>query len=135
MPLAEHYTARVPVVNGYITESYSQFYNFSIPQIEKDSSLRAATVLDDIYEVADFIRNDSLLNSLVAQIYINSDREIELYPVVGDQKIIFGTSEDIGEKFEKLQIFYKEGLNSINDWNKYSVINLKYKDQVVCTKK
>lgn len=135
MPLADHYTARVLVVNGVITESYSQFYNFSIPQIEKDSALSKATVLDDVYEVASFISKDSLLIGLVTQMYINSEREIELYPAVGNQKIIFGDASDIADKFEKLKTFYTEGLNSINNWNKYSTINLKYKNQVVCTKK
>lgn len=135
MPLADHYTARVLVVNGIITESYSQFYNFSIPQIEKDSALSKATVLDDIYEVVSYINKDSLLSGLVTQMYINTDREIELYPAVGNQKIIFGDASCIADKFEKLKTFYREGLNSINNWNKYTTINLKYKNQVVCTKK
>lgn len=135
MPLADHYTARVLVVNGVITETYSQFYNFSIPQIEKDSALSKATVLDDIYEVANYICQDSLLSGLVTQMYINNEREIELYPAVGNQKIVFGDASEIADKFEKLKTFYKEGLNSINNWDKYSVINLKYRNQVVCTKK
>jgi cell division protein FtsQ len=135
MPLADHYTARVLVVNGFIPEKYSQFYKFSVPQIEKDSAFKAITVIDDIYEVADYIKNDSLLNNLIIQAYINKDREIELYPAIGNQKIIFGDDNDIAEKFEKLKIFYTQGLNSVNGWNKYSVINLKYKNQVVCIKK
>lgn len=119
MPLADHYTARVLVVNGVITESYAQFYNISIPQIEKDSALSKATVLDDIYEVVKYIDKDSLLTGLITQMYINSDREIELYPAVGNQKIIFGDATGIEDKFEKLKIFYTEGLNSINDWSRY----------------
>lgn len=135
MPLAGHYTARVLVVNGIITEQYAQFYNFSIPQIQKDSVLCAATVLDDVYELAKYISADSLLSGLITQAYINTDREIELYPAIGNQKIIFGEAEDIELKFEKLKIFYTEGLNSSNSWDKYSIINLKYKNQIVCTKK
>ncbi len=134
MPLADHYTARVLVVNGIITENYAQFYNFSIPQIERDSVLSKVTVLDDIYEVAKFISNDAVLSGLITQMYINNEREIELFPAVGNQKIVFGDATDIAEKFEKLKIFYKEGLNSINNWDRYSIISLKYKNQVVCTK-
>lgn len=135
MPLAGHYTARVLVVNGLITEQYAQFYNMPVSQIMKDSALRAASVLDDIYELAAYIAADSLMNALITQAYINSDREIELYPAVGNQRIIFGRAEHIAEKFEKLRIFYAEGLNSSNSWDKYSVINLKYREQVVCIKK
>lgn len=135
MPLADHYTARVLVVNGVIPEQYSQFYNMTVPQIEKDSALRAVTVLDDIYEMAKYISTDSLLSGLITQAYINDEREIELYPAVGNQRIIFGKSDDMADKFEKLKVFYKDGLNSSNGWEKYSVINLKYRNQVVCTKK
>lgn len=135
MPLADHYTARVLVVNGVIPEQYSQFYNMTVPQMEKDSALRAVTVLDDIYEMAKYISADSLLSGLITQAYINNEREIELYPAVGNQRIIFGKSNDMADKFEKLKVFYKEGLNSSNGWEKYAVINLKYRNQVVCTKK
>jgi len=135
MPLADHYTARVLVVNGFIPEKYSQFYTISVPQIEKDSAFKAITVIDDIYEVANYIKNDSLLNSLIIQAYINNDREIELYPAIGNQKIIFGDDNNIAEKFEKLKIFYTQGLNRVNGWDKYLSINLKYRNQVVCIKK
>ena len=135
MPLADHYTARVLVVNGFIPEKYAQFYKISVQQIEKDSAFKAITVIDDIYEVANYIKKDSLLNGLITQLYINNEREIELYPAIGNQRIIFGDDADIAEKFEKLKTFYTQGLNSVDGWNKYSVINLKYKNQVVCIKK
>ena len=135
MPLSENYTARVLVANGFIFEKYSMFYQATVKELMKDTSFERIAVLDDIYKVAAYIVNDTLLNNLIQQVYVNADKELELYPVVGGHKIIFGKGEDIEEKFRKLKIFYKEGLNSINNWNKYSVINLKYKDQVVCTKK
>jgi len=135
MPLADHYTARVLLVNGLITEQYAQFYNLSVAQIQKDPALSKASVLDDIYELARYISSDSLLSGLITQAYINNDREIELYPAIGNQAIIFGKAENIAEKFEKLKIFYTQGLNSNNSWEKYSIINLKYKNQVVCTNK
>jgi cell division protein FtsQ len=72
---------------------------------------------------------------MIQQIYVNTKKEIELYATIGNHKIVFGNSEDIPEKFNKLKMFYKEGLNSIDAWNKYSIVNLKYKNQVVCTKK
>lgn len=135
MPLSENYAARVIVANGMIPEKYSMFYTFDINEIKKDSVIKAASVLDDIYEAATYISSDSLLNSLIQQIYVNKEREMELYPAVGGHKIIFGTTEDMEEKFEKLKVFYKEGLSSIDSWTNYSIINLKYKNQVVCIKK
>ena len=66
---------------------------------------------------------------------MNKDRELELFPAIGNHKIIFGNAENIAEKFNKLKLFYKEGLNKSDSWTKYSTINLKYKNLVVCTKK
>ena len=38
------------------------------------------------------------------------------------------------EKFENLMKFYRNGLSKTG-WNKYSIINLSYNGQIVCTKK
>jgi cell division protein FtsQ len=92
-------------------------------------------MLDDIYEMATYIANDTLLNGLIHQLSINEDKEFEMYPSIGDHKIIFGGATDIAEKFEKLKLFYREGLNKTDNWKKYTIVNLKYKNQVVCTKK
>jgi cell division protein FtsQ len=135
MPLSDNYTAHVLVVNGSIGEKYPQFYKYTIADIEKDTMLKRLSLLDDIYRIAVHVEKDTLLRSLVQQVYVSPEREFELYPAVGDHKIIFGDGNDIEEKFEKLKVFYKEGLNSMNNWNNYSTVNLKYKDQVVCIKK
>ncbi len=37
--------------------------------------------------------------------------------------------------FETNDLFYKQGINKTDSWNKYSSLNLKYKNMVVCTKK
>ena len=135
MPLSDKYTARVLVVNGYIHEPYSRRYMFSVNEIAKNETFKEVSMLDDIYEMAEYITKDTLLNSLIPQLSINADKEFEMYPSVGNHKIIFGDATDIAEKFEKLKVFYKEGLNKTDNWNKYSTVNLKYKNQVVCTKK
>lgn len=135
MPLSDKYTARVLVVNGHIHEPYARRYMFSVDQIAKNELFKEVSLLDDIYEMAGYITNDTLLNSLIHQLSINEEKEFEMYPSVGNHKIIFGDATDIAEKFEKLKIFYKEGLNKTDNWNKYSTVNLKYKNQVVCTKK
>lgn len=60
-----------------------------------------------------------------------------MIPLVGNQKIVFGsafTDKEVKEKFEKLKIFYKEAI-PYEGWNKYSEISLKYDKQIVCKKK
>lgn len=70
----------------------------------------------------------------IQQIYVNQDNHIELIPTTGNHKIIIGDSERLEEKMNTLHAFYKQGLDKIG-WNKYSIIDLSYSNQVVCTKR
>lgn len=135
MPLSDKFTARVLVVNGFVHEPFVRRNMYSVKEIAKNQLFSEVSMLDDIYEMATYITNDSVLNPLIQQLSINSEKEFEMYPSVGNHKIIFGEAKDIAAKFEKLKLFYKEGLNKTDNWNKYAIVNLKYKNQVVCTKK
>jgi cell division protein FtsQ len=135
MPLNENYSARVMVVSGEIMEPYVRRYEFSVDQIRGNKTFSELSVLDDIMDVCSFIYADSSLSSLIHQVYVNEDKEFELFPAIGNHKIVFGEARDIAEKFNKLKLFYTEGLSKSDSWTKYSAVNLKYKNLVVCTKK
>lgn len=135
MPLNENYTARVLVASGELYEPYDRRYEFTVAQIANNKLFSEVSLLDDIVLVAKKINNDSLLSAMIQQIYVNKERDIELYPLVGNHRIVLGDAKDAAEKLNKLKLFYKEGLNKSDGWTKYSTINLKYKNLVVCTKK
>ncbi len=135
MPLNENYTARVLIASGFILEPYAQRVKVSVNEIAKNETYSKVSVLDDIYKLAEYITKDSTLNSLVQQINVTNEKEFELYLSIGNHKIVFGEAINIEEKFNKLKKFYTDGLNKTDGWNKYSIINIKYKNQVVCTKK
>lgn len=135
MPLSDKYTAKVLIVNGVIAEPYIKRYTYSISDIGKDSLLNATSILDEVFAMANYINADKFWSAQIQQIYINKDRDMELVPMAGDQKIIFGDTIAMDEKFKKLLTFYQQGLNTTGWWDKYSVINLKFKNQIVCTKK
>ena len=73
------------------------------------------------------------LKAQIEQVYVDKTGEFELFPRVGNHIIVFGNAEDIDKKFERLLIFYRNGLSKTG-WNKYNVINIKYENQVVCSK-
>lgn len=135
MPWSEEYTAPVLLVNGFIYDTYGGMYNYSVEEMENDTLIGPVTQLDEIYHLAMLIDRDTFLTSQVVQLNVTLDKRFELTPRVGNHKIIFGSAEDADEKFKKLKTFYTEGLNSTGNWNRYSVINLEYKNQVVCTRK
>lgn len=135
MPWSEEYTAPVLLVNGFIYDTYGGMYNYSVEEMENDTLIGPVTQLDEIYHLAMLIDRDTFLTSQVVQLNVTLDKRFELTPRVGNHKIIFGNAEDADEKFKKLKTFYTEGLNSTGNWNRYSVINLEYKNQVVCTRR
>ncbi|MGB3948632.1 MAG: hypothetical protein WBM13_11660 [Bacteroidia bacterium] len=135
MPLSDKYTAKVIIANGFINEPYARNYKFSAKEIAKDEKRAKASMLDDLYSMALYIDANPFWKAQVQQIYINENNDMELVPLAGNQRIIFGDTTAMNEKFNKLLVFYQEGLNTTGWWNKYSTINLKFKNQIVCTKK
>lgn len=135
MPLSDKYTMKVLVANGNIMEPYSKRYMYSMEKLSADSALLAISKLDELYAMAKFINKDPFWKAQIHQIYYNSENDMEIVPMAGDQKIIFGDTNAMEEKFNKLFTFYQQGLNTTGWWNKYSTINLKFRNQIVCTKK
>ena len=135
MPLSEKYTARVLIANGNIKEAFATNYMYSIADIGKDSVKAANSCLDELFSMATYINKDKFWQSQISQIYVNSDKEMELIPLVGNNKIIFGDTTQMKEKFNKLMTFYTQGLSTTGYWERYSTVNLKFKNQIVCTKK
>jgi cell division protein FtsQ len=88
----------------------------------------------NLAELARFISEDEFWDKQIEQIHVTDRKVIELYPRVGEQVIILGTPENFRGKLENLMTFYKNGLSKTG-WNKYSVINLSFDGQIVCTKK
>jgi cell division protein FtsQ len=125
------HTARVVVVTGYINDRIT---SIPVPEIINNDTLKSIRKLDDVYRISNYVCNDPLMQSLVGQIHLKKNGDFVLIPLVGDQKIIFGTAksdEEVRTKFKKLKIFYKEGI-PYEGWNKYDEINLKYDNQIVC---
>lgn len=132
MPVSQNFTAPVIVANGFINDSYSEKKVKMIDE-EVTDTLTVQSLIGQLYKMAQFITNSQFWNAQIEQIYVNESLEMELVPRIGNHHIIFGDASQLDEKFDKLMIFYKKGLNKTG-WNDYRVINLKFSNQVVCTK-
>lgn len=89
---------------------------------------------EHLLDIANYINTHVPWNMDIQQIHVKSPKHVELIPSVEGQTIVLGDPTDIEEKMQRLSAFYSECLNKVG-WNKYSIINLNYADQVVCTKK
>lgn len=133
MPLTDNCTPRVLIVNGLINDAYAGNYRSNAKKMETDTSVHS--VLPSIYKIAAYINHNEFWKAQITQVYVDSLKEFTLIPRIGGQRIVLGDTTDIKQKFDKLFVLYKEGFNSNEKWNEYTTINLKYKHQIICTKK
>jgi cell division protein FtsQ len=133
LPVNPGFSAHVLVANGFIPDSYMKNPNYRVNILALSDSIFYDSLMTNLFKLAKFITHDSFLKTQIDQIYVNELGEFELIPSIGNHIILLGTTEDLDAKFRKLIVFYRLGLNKIG-WNKYNVINIKYKNQVVCSK-
>ncbi|MBI4945590.1 MAG: hypothetical protein HY840_04215 [Bacteroidetes bacterium] len=133
MPWSPQFTPRTIIASGNIIENYDGHSHAAVNQTINNDTLKTRNLLHDLYAMASFILADEFWSAHVEQVYVNKNDEIELVPKVGNHKIIFGVADEMAEKFWKLKTFYKEGLN-YTGWANYDTLNLKFNNQVVCTK-
>ena len=85
----------------------------------------------DLLQLLNHINNDKFWRAQIAGIVVKKDGELNMLPQVTKQEIVFGLPEDLEEKFKKLKVFYKQVLPN-KGWNTYSMVNVKFKNQLVC---
>lgn len=131
MALSSTYTAKVPVFTG---EIYEVMTRKSILDYLQNDSLKGSTLLDDIYIFTNAISKDPFWKAQVEHVHINSRKEFEIIPRVGNHKIVLGSIDDLETKFKKLMAFYHNTIYT-KDLNVYSAVDVKYDGQVVCIKR
>lgn len=111
VPLSNNFSARVLLVSG----------------------VNSPKDIVEITQLVAFINNDSFFKKEIVAIKKNAHKEYEFLVRSGDYKILFGKFKYTNVKFRKLKAFYSKALTD-NTIKNYKVINVKYHNQVVCTK-
>ena len=100
-----------------------------VPVVTGNVNFEFATT--NLYDFIVYLQSESRWRSAFTQIYVYPDNKIELVPRVGDFVIKMGSLNHYESKLKKLDKFL-EVLPKYHSWDKYSVINLEFRDQVVC---
>lgn len=111
IPLSDNYSARVLLITGVVN-------------------------IIDYQEIKEFVKRilaDDFLKKEIIGIHKTVENEFILSTRSGNQKIEFGNLENTSVKFKKLKAFYNTTFAD-KTIEKYKIINLKYHNQVVCTK-
>ncbi len=132
MPLIDRFTARVPVATGAINDPYYKL-SMSVKDIIANDSLAIRSTTDDLFTFVMAARRDTFAWVQMEQLVVRPDGDLEMVPGIGPTSILFGDTKDLEDKFKRLKLFYKEGLPLVG-WNAYSALNLKYNNQIICTK-
>lgn len=135
---------REPIMRVF-TNSTSYYMDIDAYRIPAGRDMKARTTVvngsvasmvdtQPLIDICSYINENDFWKSQIEQVYVTSESEFILVPRVGDHIILFGKIDDMKQKFSNLKALYQKGWN-IKEWNLYSKVNLKYKGQVICTKK
>lgn len=113
MPVVSRYAAYVPLVTGHVSKDFAK---------------------GDLCRLARYLHENKFWDAQIEQIYVHPDQEVELTPRVGNHQIVLGKLDNFEEKLDNLRLFYERALDKAG-WNRYSKINLKFKNQIVCTRR
>ncbi|MCK4745496.1 MAG: FtsQ-type POTRA domain-containing protein [Bacteroidales bacterium] len=120
LPLSERFTPLIMLATGQIPEP--------------GSTGETGKTLEEIFRFSSFLADHEFWDDQVVQIYVNRNGEYELIPRVGAHHIILGNMDQWQKKLRNLELLYRQGFSRYG-WNTYGTINLKYTNQVICTKR
>ena len=123
------YNPRLHIVQGNINITPAMLDSVSILD-----TLIKNSILKDLYHFVNYIDGNDFWSAQIDQIYVDRKDEIDLIPRVGNHTVHLGTFDNYREKLRNLSAFYDKVLPEVG-WNKYSVINLEFSDQIVCKRR
>ena len=90
--------------------------------------------IDDLVRLCNSISSDKFWKAMIEQVYVTQEHEFVLVPRIGDHIVEFGSADGMSRKFADLKTLYQKGWSK-DEWNVYKKVNMKFKGQIVCTKR
>ena len=112
MPLSTNYSARVPLVTGVVYKNK----------------------LQKVYQIAKAIDEDLFLKQHVIEIHQDKNQDIQLKLRMFDFNVQFGDLKNLNKKINNFKAFYQKAIKD-KTIHTYRSVNLRFDNQVICTKK
>lgn len=119
LPLSDQFVPHIFLVSGHVNKP--------------EGDVRGRQ-LQEIHDFCSYVSTHPFWSQQIVQLYVNRSGEYEMIPRVGAHQILLGSLEQWDEKLRNLELLYKKGFSAYG-WNTYGTINLKYTNQVICTKR
>lgn len=132
IPIRFETSAYCMFANGNIKETFSINEAHTEKSLLVDS-LNTKNNVSSVFKLTQYINSHDFWKNQISQIYVDGDNDLIVIPRVGAHVIVLGDATDFDIKFRKLRSLYY-AFNEIG-WNDYKTINLKYSNQIVCTKR
>lgn len=123
VPVTLKYVPHVLVASGHIGEGY-----------EKALDTVQTKLVQDLVAIVEHVKGDPLWSNQIVQLYVDDKQDIEIIPRVGTQPLIIGNADKLGEKLDRLEIFYKNILPKVGA-DAYEKVNVKYDGQIICERR
>jgi len=129
LPLSDSYSPMVLLLTGHV----------ELPRVTGEQGLRRVDPGKDpewnaLLGFAEMVGQHPFWSKQIVQLYRSPDGDYELIPRVGAHQVILGSIEGYEKKLRNLELLYEQGLKKYG-WNTYDKINLKYSNQIICTKR
>ena len=128
IPSGPNYTPRLIIANG----------NYHFPtHLDKaclSDTLYAASGLNETLAIALALRKDPFLEGNIGQIYRNQNNEYELMVNSLPARVVIGDTHAVENKLARLHTLM-ENFSGTAELLGYKTLDLRYKNQIVCTKK
>jgi len=128
MSLSETYAPLILPVTGYVELETRETDDGLKVDVESGEEMAA------LMDFAAFVQQDPFWSTQIVQVYKGKKGDYEIIPRVGAHQIVVGELANFEEKLRNLKLLYEQGLEQYG-WNTYNKINLKYSDQIICTKR
>ncbi len=127
LPPSKGYTPHLLIANGNF-----HFGNEAGHQL--CDTLEADRNIINAMQVNNAIERNTFMRSCIGQIHCNSHNEFEISARGLDAQIILGDTTQLDDKLRRLEAFMKQQITKEASRH-WKTINLKYKNQIVCTKR
>ncbi|MEX0980821.1 MAG: hypothetical protein WD577_09815 [Bacteroidales bacterium] len=129
LPLSSHYSPMVLLLTGKVDVAEKEDKN-GMRRVDTENN----KPLQNLLGFAKWVAKHPFWSKQIMQLYRLPDGDYELIPRVGAHQIELGTLDDYEAKLQNLKLLYDQGLK-LYGWNSYDKINLKYSNQIICTKR
>lgn len=102
--------------------------------LKDTANIENSVGLTKIWTLACFLADHPRYDGVFDQVALSEEGDLLLVPKLGDLIVNIGDEQDLDHKFENLWVMFDQGINQVG-WQAYKTISVKYKGQVVCTKR